>query len=386
MNAHEYTSRTWPMVIVGGGPASAIQVQGGGVPAEDILLISDRWGTGMDFMAEAYLQSYVEELAITADDSFLNITTGALQPTAVEYGKYVRQNLFSSGATLAEGRITNLTWVRDHFELQVAGPDAPSAVVRAEQVVLATGARARRPPQIWADAGALTFDRIYRMSPTERRARFAGRRAVVVGSGNSAMQVAALAAPLATDTLILATRYQGMYPFETQDRFAWRSHSALTCELVVKSATTCRSSAVPATCVRFLIYRDLRLNGATLEVEYRQADNDNVLGSHSLPDRCAHAVAEVASPLRPRRPGASGHWRERRDLAETVLIWATGSEPVYPPSPLLDEAGRDDIGNIRCDGAGRTDVPGLYLIGACSGRRSVNEMQPALAVSVEPIR
>jgi thioredoxin reductase len=365
------------MVIVGGGPASAIQLHAGGVPAEDILVISDRWGTGMDFMAEASLQSYVEELAIDGGDPFPEITADGLQPSAREYGAFVRRTLLSSGATLAEARIGEISRNGDLFELQISAAGSGSGVVRAEQVVLATGSRPRRPPTAWAESGALTFDLIYQMPPSRRRSLLGGRSVVVVGSGNSAMQTAALVAPLASDTLILATRYQGMFPFETLDRFAWRSHSALTCELVVKSAQSCRDSASSVTCVRFLVYRSLSLTETGLEMEYTEEDNTNILGSRSLPGRCRHATG---------RKLPAGGWSERRSSTDVVVIWATGSEPVYPPSQLLEGIDKDVRGSIHCDSSGRTDVPGLYLVGACSGRRSVNEMQPALAASVKSIR
>jgi hypothetical protein len=331
----------------------------------------------MYFMADEEMQSYRSELIIpgTADRLAHLLPVGRLQPTARQYDDYVVACLADSGARLVEATVTDLARDGDGLLLTLADAAGESVPVRARRVVLATGSRPVPPPPEWERCGAVSYDRVYAMDAEARVEALRGRRAVVVGSGNSALQTALLVAGAASDTLVLVNRYVGQYPFETSDRFAWRARSTLACELVAKSATTCRSSAGAAVCLRMLVYQDLRLEGgpedARLTVRYHAADNEALLTRGSLPGRCEHAVASTRG---------EGAWQEHRALPSTFVVWAVGSEPVYPPSSLLTDLPRLEGGHIRSDDEGRTEVPGLWLTGACRGQRSVNEMTPAGAV------
>src|SRR5205823_630787 len=88
--------------------------------------------------------------------------------------------------------------------LRVRDANGTSAMVDAGTVVLATGSRPKPPPAEWTALGAISYDRVYRMDTAERAELCRGKRLVIVGGGNSAMQTAVLLAGLARDTLILA--------------------------------------------------------------------------------------------------------------------------------------------------------------------------------------
>jgi thioredoxin reductase len=363
----ELERERWALVVVGGGPAAALQVHAG-APAGHVLVVSERWQSGMAFMGSESLQSYVTELDLDSSSAALRsmLPPGRVRPTAERYDEYVRQALQRSGARLVDGTVTGIDRTPDGFQVVIATADG-ERTARCTYVVLATGSRPSPPPPEWLGAGAVTYDVAYRWTDEEKVSRCSGRSLLVVGSGNSAMQTAALLASLAEDTTILATRYVGMFPFETDDRFAWRAPSALTCELVVKSGRDCAERGTE-TCVRFLVYERARPIGGEVVIDYAERANQGLLSRHSIPPRCRHVEA---------RSEGAGRWRERRDLSRTTILWATGCVPVYPAVPLVDALARDERGYIPTDARGETAIRGLYLTGACSGQRAVNEMRPA---------
>ncbi|MEU8175746.1 FAD-dependent oxidoreductase [Microbispora hainanensis] len=361
----------WPLVVIGGGSAAAVQVLKGVTPPEDILVVSDRLGTGMAFLGEAVLQSYAHELAVSADTGEVGrlLPVGGMRPSAAVYDDYVRSRLLRAGCELLTGTVVDIRQVDGEFEVSLRGGDR----VIAESVVLATGSAPRRPPAAWEAIGALSYADVYLRQRQGDCGSWRDRSVVVVGAGNSAMQTAALMAPAARDVVVLANRYVGSYPLETSDRFAWRAPSQLTCELVVKGGRECRSG-VPIPCVRHLVYDTLTIEDGDVCLTYREERNRNPLGVWSMPPRCDHAVA---------RPLGDGAWHERRRAAETTVVWATGSEPVYPRCALLDGLPRTASGAIPVDDEGRTPIPGLYAVGACAGRRAVNETFPAISTLVK---
>jgi thioredoxin reductase len=360
----------WRLVIVGGGSGAAIQVRNGDVPPQQILVIAERLGTGMSFIGRSILQSYTEELLVSGSSEELRalLPAGELRPTAAQYDTYVRDSLLRSGASVTLARVTDIQRDADGFVVVMRMPGGERCQVRTDAVVLATGSTPRKPPIDWQAAGAITYDTVHRELENRGAHRWAGRSVLVVGGGNSAMQTASLMATDARDVTILANRYVGMYPAESDDRFAWRVPSQLTYEIVVKSSRECGRRRWRVPCIRHLVYDSLDLTDDEVCWRYSQADNLELLGSHSLPGRCHHAQG---------RPDGDGVWREIRKRDATVVVWATGSTPVYTPGELLTSLLRTADGTPTCDEDGQTNVPGLYLTGACAGHRSVNETVPA---------
>lgn len=375
----DFSDRKWRLAIVGGGPAAARQLRWSGGRPQDVCIISAAWHNGMSFMGSGTMQSYVDELDVGDGGEALRalLADDHIQPTAAQYDSYVRTTLRSSGATLVTARLSGISRVPDGLRLAVADGQAATTLT-ADRVVLATGSRPRKPPAEWAAAGAATYDAFHRMTRVERARLCAGRAVLVVGSGNSALQTATLAASFATDTTVLANRYHGLYPFETDDRFAWRSQSALACEMVVKGATRCHVAGGTTPCLRLLVYGSLTRTGDDLEFTYYQDRNEDLLARCSLPPRCPHTAATSL-------PGPRRGWIERRCLDDVVVLWATGCQPVYPDVEILRGLPRDAAGYLYTDAAGATAVPGLYLTGACSGQRAVNEMRPALEARLDEL-
>ncbi|MET7766702.1 FAD-dependent oxidoreductase [Streptomyces sp. NPDC005336] len=360
----------WRLVVVGGGSAAAVQVRRGDVPPEEILVVAERLGTGMAFLGRSTLQSYAEELLVSRTSGELRamLPAGELRPTAAEYDAYVKESLMKSGACVTLARVLDIRRDEDGFVLALRTSGGERRQVYADAVVLATGSTPRKPPAQWQAAGAITFDTVYRELSRCDTGRWAGNSVIIVGAGNSALQTAALMAPDARDVTVLANNYVGMYPVESDDRFAWRAPSQLAYELVVKSSRECgrRPWAVP--CVRHLIYESLDPVDDEVRWHYREAGNLNRLGSHSLPGRCRHAQG---------RMDGDGVWQESRKRDTAVVVWAAGSSPVYPPGELLTSMRRKPDNTLPHDALGQTDVPGLYVTGACAGQRSVNETEPA---------
>ncbi|MBB1244051.1 FAD-dependent oxidoreductase [Streptomyces durbertensis] len=366
------TGRCWRLIVIGGGSAAAIQVRQGDVPPQDTLVIGDRLGTGMEYLDNFTLQSYADELRLSRCQEAPRLgTTGQLRPSAAQFDAYVRESLLSSGATVRNARVPEVEGEQGKFLIHVLNGDGRMSYERAEAVVLATGSTPRIPPPRWADAGAVSHDVVHRERSRHQTSRWAGRTVLVVGSGNSAMQVASLVASEADEVVVLGNRYIGMFPTENPDKYSWRAPSQLACELVAKSAMECGQPGWHTTCVRHLVYDRLDVHDGEITWTYQAQNNQNPLGSRSLSGRCRHAQGRLI--------GAGGlAWEESRRVSETAVVWATGSEPVLPGGPLIKSLARDTDGSLLTDEAGRTSVDGVHALGACAGQRAVNETTPAL--------
>ncbi|MFJ9772629.1 FAD-dependent oxidoreductase [Kitasatospora sp. NPDC101157] len=366
--------RRWRLAVIGGGSAAAVQVRQGDVPPQETIVIGARWGTGMEFLGNFILQSYVEELQVSDSPGGLRsvVDPGQLRPSASQFDGYVRDSLMSSGAVLKQGRVLEIEGTEGAFLIHVLNGDGTISYVCAESVVLATGSAPRQPSRRWAEAGAVSHEVVHADIAQRRTERWAGRSVIVVGAGNSGMQAAALVAPDAAEVVLLGNRYVGMFPTENPDRFAWRAPSQLTYELVGKSALECGERKWRTPCVRHLVYDGLDVEGGRVSWTYSESRNQNPLGSRSLPGRCRHAQAAERTPSGP------ADWRESRDLARTTVVWATGNEPVFPGGELVATLVRDDKGALAVDEFGATSTPGVFALGACAGQPSVNETTPAL--------
>ncbi|MEU1122544.1 FAD-dependent oxidoreductase [Streptomyces sp. NPDC005899] len=366
------TGRCWRLVVIGGGSAAAVQVRQGDIPPQDTLVIADRLGTGMEFLGDSTLQSYADELRLSRyEETFQLGMTGRLRPSAAQFDAYVRESLLTSGATVKSARILEIEGETGKFLLHVLNGDGRISYERAEKVVLATGSNPRTPPPAWAEAGAVAHDVVHREHAVRRTDRWADRSVLVVGSGNSAMQVASLVAPDASEVVVLGNRYVGMFPIESADKYSWRAPSQLTCELVAKSALECGRPGWHTPCVRHLVYDRLDVRDGEVMWTYRAGDNENPLGSRSLSGRCRHARGRLIN-------GGGSAWEESRRIEDTAVVWATGCEPVLPGGALVESLARNADGAILTDECGRTSVDGIHALGACAGQRAVNETVPAL--------
>lgn len=359
----------WDLIIVGGGPAAALQVQTA-PPGTKILVASPSLGGGTEMLGQQRMQSYLDELSISPPDLSLCSYTepGSVSPTGTQYARYVRDVIRSSNASFIPLTMADV-WPQCGV-LKVSGYDSKGVaiILQARSVVLATGCRPKPPPFFYEANGVLSHEAVYWDIARSQLDKYRGKPVFIIGSGNTAMQLAACLAATNLAVTILANKYPGIYPQETDDRFAWRAPSQRTCELVAKTALRSSSCEPQGMAVRFIIYDELTVSrGWTIEFSYCRARNDNTLGCYSLP------------PYHPKldrfRKNLNGdRWLERYDLKGATLISAIGVDPAYPEGPTLRTLKRDTRGYI-CHAEGRTPMPGLCVSGICAGFPAVNFMR-----------
>ena len=198
--------------------------------------------------------------------------------------------------------------------------------------------------------------------------RYRGKDVALVGSGNSAFQLALLVSPVARSVTILARRYPGIFPQETSDRFALRAPSQLTIERIAKATEppydAGAAAAVPG------LPRGGAGRGAAAGFALRLRG-----GRQRRPHRLV-VVRILAGARALRRSGAAAARSRSRRFTddETVVISATGVAASLPPHPW-DELVEPRTGFVR-HAAGRTAVRDLFVAGSCAGFPSVNTMRP----------
>ena len=353
------------LVIVGGGPAAAVEAVAAVSSGIKPLIISSQWGGIIDCMGPHLLQSFHSELYIPGVGLELSAFASShpRSPTGAEYTRYIREVIRSLKIQQMDGTVFDVVRVGDHLEVVLKDGTA----VPTDQVVLATGTRFRPPPISAPGAHWVSTDCAYRELTCSDPNPYWRKRVVILGGGNSAMQIAALAEPIAADVTVLASRYLGMYPQETDDRFAWRSLSQVTCELVAKSSLSGFTKDRSRASVRFLIYDSLKMHDNNLIFNYREAVNQAPICACSLPNN------------RPTWPQGclktQTGWAEQMSLQDCVLVSAIGVTSVYPSGPSLAEIPRSD-GIMEHDARYETALDGVFIAGSCSGRRSITCMSP----------
>lgn len=367
-----HDERVWPCVVVGGGPAAALQVSEIRRRGGEVLVLAERTGGTFAFLGEQRTQSYADELDVGAPGVALtDYLSGQGQPTGSAYARYLRHALKTCGFDVRPASVDD---VRPEEEsLVVTGTDRRGrpARWRARRVILATGSKPRTLDRDLEPVEVRSCLDVYRDVNEGGLGAYRGRSVVIVGCGNTAMQLAAMLAWSARDVTVLGNRYVGLYPHETMDRFGWRAASQLTCELIVRSRQ--RATADPPKfqpSVRYLVYDQLEVADGQLMFSYSRAANDNVLGHHSLPD--------PADGHRPTiRSDGPGRWREALGVRSTVVVVATGFSPAYPQGRTIGALPRNADGTVQHRDGRVAEIPGLFVGGACAGYPAVNFMTVA---------
>lgn len=354
-------------VIVGGGPAAlseALRLGRGEVP---YTIVADAFGGCLDMLGDELLQSYCSELAITGSGCDLNAYLGSdrWRPSGARYGAYVRDTSRAVQRNWLPGRVTALERDGAGFRCRVEREGRP-VELRARSVILATGI-CPRPLQPWmVPARTATCFDVYEDARAGRWERYRGKDVAVVGSGNSAFQLALLVSRAARSVTILARRYLGIFPQETNDRFALRAPSQLTIERIAKATEPPYQAEQP---LRFLVYRAVeRVAGPRpgLRFAFAAADNGVHIAwssfEYSLARGCFDAGGACSQPV------------QTFPDDETVVISATGVAASLPPNPW-DELVEPRTGFVR-HAAGRTALRDLFVAGSCAGFPSVNTMRP----------
>ncbi len=373
------TSQQFDYIVVGGGPAAVIEasrlVKGGARAA----VISNDFGGSMRNLANQRMQSYVHELEIS--DSRRDIRAyiadqGRHNPTGWEYAAYVRDTLYDLPLRHLHGKVSGIEKLGRHFVLEIDTADGQRSI-RAGSVVLSTGLESREPGP-WAPPGATaTCFEVYDDIAHNRFARYAGRTLAIIGSGNTAFQLAFVLAGTAASITILAKSYLGMFPQETDCRFALRAMSQPTLELIAK---TSRADGYGPANSRGL----QRLAPIWLHI-YRHLDRDPdsgalvaCLGRLDNIDKVSRISFDHARRIGRLETLSTANDEHRLKLPgnDLLVISAIGVKSHVPElawSGLINQ----ETGFVDHEG-GQTAVAGLYVAGACAGYPSVNTMVPSV--------
>lgn len=364
------------VVVVGGGPAALGEVIRLQRTGQTVALISDRLGGCMAMLGNQPLQSYVCELEIEGACQPLGrfMQGQAISPTGTEFAAYVAANLQASSIATIAAKVLALDKHDELFTLFLDG-QAGIRQVHARQVVLATGIR----PRPWTSTGiwrpALNCFETYAALLAGDQSRFADREVIIFGSGNTAFQLAAAMVPLARDVTVLAHKYLGLFPQETDNRFALRALSQRALELVAKTAIEYAPGALNGANAgqrpRLWLHAYDRIDKHAGQLRVRLPD---VLNQHPLLRNSCLAATAGGRLQR----SASGHELVIDTAFDPcVLISATGVTANLPDLPWHDLVDADTGFVINQNGS--TRIPGLYVAGAACGFASVNTMQPISA-------
>ncbi|WP_257811930.1 NAD(P)/FAD-dependent oxidoreductase [Burkholderia glumae] len=362
-------SATFDYLIVGGGPAAAREALRLAGTDASVGLVSNGYGGCMKMMGDMALQSYPNELELQPSPLRLRayIEGMRMSPSGREYATYITDLIHSTNVTRMLGKVD---FIERHGELFVCHLSGGNGVapITARRLILATGLRPRDIPGAFMEVDAINcFEAYTLLAAPQTAAALAGKNVVIVGSGNSAFQIAALASLVARSVCILSRGYLGLFPQETGDRFALRAPSQLTIELIGKSmAEGGHSHAITQdliTPVSFLVYRDLMRDASGCRAIFHEADNHCHIARLSW--RYAverRIVTRLAEPQL---------WHGVFPRDQTIFISAIGVTANLPDSQwrLLDDTTR-----FVSHDEGRTAIPNLFIAGTVGGCRSVNTM------------
>jgi thioredoxin reductase len=368
------TTRPYDIVIVGGGPAATaegLRLSGG---SRRIAVVTDSYGGCMSMLADQRLQSYMHELEIGGGTRRLaNYVRGVdrISPTGTEFTGYVADLMRGLPIVQVVGNVVGIESSGRDFAVEYRTAQG-IGVLRAAEVILASGLMPRHPGP-WAIAGkTITCFEAYRDIGLDHGVRFRGRDVVVVGSGNSAYQIAASLARLAQSVVILANSYLGLYPQESDDRFALRAPSQMALEMIAK--TGAQDIIGPINCdakrpiapMWLHVYSRLTWDPGeqVLTAHIRRSDNTAKVPASS----CELAIAAGRIQMDGENEGTL-----RMSGDNLLVVSAIGVRARLPETAwcnLIEPAS----GFVRHE-QGRTAVPGLYAAGACAGYPSINLMQ-----------
>lgn len=356
------------LVVVGGGPAAVWQLANLSKRVLDswsITVIAANRGGWPSLLGPQLMQSTYDELDLGVDGCKLVdfVAPSRMSPTGFEYSGYLSSCIDSFDATYISDEVLDVARQHDGLEVRARR----HAATRADRVILATGIGGRSFGKDLGSFTVKTMEQAYVDIVTRNVADYISRSLVVIGSGNSAMQIAACLSRVVRDVTVFGNKYHGFFPTETDDRFAWRAETQRTCELVARTAQNADANDCGRH-VRFIIYDELsRCGPEQLKFRYSRERNTNKLGLFSLPPRHPQLGCRIDER-------ASGTFTESFKRKDTLVVVATGVQASVSCGPNLGRLRRNSHGFLQTGQCGETEMPGLYAIGSCVGSPAVNFM------------
>lgn len=291
----------------------------------------------------------------------------ALNPTGQEYASYIRDCFFDLKIKRIFGRVANITKSEAYFKIQYND----NQIIFSKNIILATGIKPKKseitlPSNRWVSCfGA------YRDIYTNRWEKYINSEVCIIGGGNSAFQLALTLSKRAKNITILVKRYSGLFPQETNDRFALRAHSQQTIELVAK---TTRSDAIgPLNIPEKRANASIWLHAfSEMNCDYQsgifQALVPLELNTHSL------LASSVQAAYKENRlfHASKNVFELKLKSDNTVFISAIGVQGNLPD--LLWPEIIDVDSGFAVHHKGSTSIQGLYVTGSLAGYPSVNTM------------
>jgi thioredoxin reductase len=343
-------------LIIGGGPAALKEALFLIEKGKQVAIVSEQYGGIMKCMHDKPLQSYQEELTISNefyDKGQLTKISYLSSPSGKEFTTYIEHSIKSLPIRKIIGKVTYISHIEKGFLCTIMHNDTVSHHT-CSNLILATGLKPRPLEPMGKNIKFMTCIDAYKMLADDCTLANTIKKIVIIGSGNSAFQLALQALKLNVSITILASKYLGIFPQETHDKFALRALSQNTVEYIWKSQN--ERHLIP---VSFFVYENLNVKNNILEVRVYRRDNDFHIAKASFDNiDSGDDYQEVKSVL--------------FNIDDTLFISAVGMTGNIPDNDLknleLDEDGF--VVNYR----GKTKIHNLYVCGTLAGYRSVDTM------------
>lgn len=372
MNSYfEKSNKFADIVLIGAGPAAVKQLAALAkdkhwpMQKSSTFVIAPVMGGWANYTGEQLWQSTVNELDIGMPGVNLAdyVPASRVSPSGLDYQKYLEDCIRYSGVNVIDDEVVDIATVEEFFDIKMAQNES----LLAKNVILATGIKGREANPNLSLAHNITLEQAYLDIKSNNFSSYIDKSLVIVGSGNSAMQLASCFSNKIKDVTILGKYFKGFFPLQTDDRFAWRAETQRTCELIVRNAQDL-NGFIADRHIRFIIYSEIvQACSRSVEVRYSKAENQNKLSLSSIHPNHSELghrinVDELESI------------KEIFDLNQTIWIWAIGTCASFPGGNFLNHLTLDDRGYLKVNSYGQTEISNLFGIGSCVGNPAVNFM------------
>lgn len=341
-------------MIIGGGPSGFMKAKKLYNLGKTVVLVADQFGGAMKCVGSRRLQSFRNELELKYADTKLDqyINGQSLSPLATEYVNYVTACINQLPIKVILGHVSFIERGADGFVCRMQCPEGELAL-KSKNLILATGTSPRPIPPFLYGLSVMRCFEAYEYLRMKNQKDFSFDNVVIIGSGNSAFQLALSCIELGIRVTILARHYYGLFPQETHNRFALRAASQPAIEYIWKSQEG--TDLIPAA---FHIYSQIIRYDDGLDVVLRRDKNKKHIAERSYINLFDGEVLEQKNV--------------QYDAKNTLFISAIGTVGNIPANNLamLRVNKHGFVNNVD----GKTRLEALYVAGSLAGARSVNTM------------